>query len=528
MKKSLLIISAMLLVASIFGVIKAYGLPTETTTTEETTLLEYQQQGEFSYLAYIEPSHLFGPEPQATSPALPEVMKYPLSDIDLINVTFGYTFLPDTPVPEVVAEVEVKATIRNLKDPKNVEITLLPKTPRTSDVSVAFPLDFIDTVTANNTEDILTLSGNYSGQEIIITAYVYTTFNTGAGPVFESYSQNLPIRANGPLVEIGGVLNNTNPGHLGDLNYKQQGAYSYEVLLKKSSPQGAITLKSPTVTPPEPLPLKKMSADKTIPMVLVNNLDMSFKFQISSDKPVNIKNETVAIEATLENAEIWSKTYAIIPQTNKKGDFTVSFPLDLKTYADVFKVIQTETGTMTSNQNLTLKATVRTTADTDYGTINTQFLQNITTNLMAKTLEWSDNLTKTQPGSIKATTLVQKTRKLWGMPVTQAITLLVFLTFILFAVFCFSVIWFFMHRQTKVTENEKKAREAQQKYKGIIINVNDLPEIKPGDIVVRVNSVDDLNKTAAGLLKPLLHKTDGQSHIYCVFDGDTRYEYQIE
>jgi hypothetical protein len=523
MKKGLLIISFLLFAASLFGVYKAYSLPTERAVTEEVTLLDYQHQGKFDYLVYLKPSYLYGPEPQEPLPPPPDLMKYPTGIIDRFNVTFNYRFVSDRPIAGTSEEVEVRAIVKSPGAKEEKEIILAPKTSKTGDFTITFPLDISDNISDN----YITISDNISGSEITITAYVYATFETEAGPVFESFTQSLPMQARGPLVEVEGDLNYTSSGYVGELNYEQHGEFSYEVYLKPGSSFGPITLKPPSMISPTPAPPETMGPENTIMSKLVDGMNITFFYHLESSQPIKKLDEAVAIEAVLENPEKWSKTIELVPLTNKSGDFTVTFPLDLKQFSELFDTIQQETGGSASARNLTIKAKVHTLADTDFGTIDADFTQSINTDLTGDTLVWSDNLTKSEPGSIKTTRVVPQTEKYLGLPVSQTRILLAVVASIILVLFIFSLLGYFWPRQGKLTAMEKKAQQAQKKYKNIIVEIKELPEVKPGETVILLNSLDDLTRTAEGLLKPLLHKAEGQRHIYCVFDAATRYEYHL-
>ena len=64
-------------------------------------------------------------------------------------------------------------------------------------------------------------------------------------------------------------------------------------------------------------------------------------------------------------------------------------------------------------------------------------------------------------------------------------------------------------------------------HEGIIIEIDELPAVKPGETVVSLHSLEDLLKAAEGLLKPVLHKAGYDIHIYCVLDVSMRYEYRL-
>jgi hypothetical protein len=525
MKTSIIIIiSTLLLIISLFGVIEVYSLPTEIEVAEDVTLVDYEHQGKFDYTVYLKPSYLYGPEPEKPPQSPPEVMKYPAGIIDHINLAFSYRLVPDKSVERTAAEVEVKAIVRSPGASDEQEVILAPRTSRVGDFIIQFPLIFSDNVT----DGYITISDNITCNEVIITASVYTTIETDTGPVFESFSQSLPIRVKGPLIEVEVDLDYTTSGYIGELNYEQHGEFNYEVCLKSNSPFGSITLKPPPETMPAPVPLKTIKTPPVIISRLVDGMDMSFFYHLESSQPINKLNETVTIEAILENPQKWSKTIEIVPLTAKSSDFTIGFPLDLKQLEELFNTIQQETGVAVSGRNLILKAIVHTLAETDYGTIDADFIQTFSADLGENALVWSGNMTKSQPGVIKTTRFVPQTEEFLGLPVSHIRTALIIIAVIIFIFFVFSLLWYYWYHEEELTAMEKKARKAQKKYKNIIIEARELPEFRPGETVIQLDSLEDLIRTAEGLFKPVLHKTEGRRHIYYVFDTGVRYEHHLD
>ena len=522
MRITLLVVIFVLLAVSLFGVFQVYRLPAEKSVTEEVSLLDYEHQGEFDYIVSLKPSHLFGPEPQET-PAGPDVFKYPAAMIDRFNLTFSYRFVPDEPVAPVTGQVEVRATVRSPGSSGGGEIILVPETPKTGDFTVSFLLDISDNVT----EDIITIGDNVSGSEIIITAYVYTVIGTESGPVFESFTQSLPLRANGPLIEVDGDLAYAITGSLGGLNYQQQGGYDYEVLLRSDSPFGAIVLNPPAAVPSSTAPPPTAGPEDIILLNLIDSANITFSYHLDSTQPLKSQAETVVVEAILSSPASWSKTVVLVPPNNKTGNFTITFPLDLAQFSALFNVIQQETGIAANVRSLAIRATVHATADTDAGTIDSDFTQSISTDLAADTLAWSDNLTKSESGAITTTRVVTKPEKYLGLPVSQARIILPAIAGIFLVLLIAALVWYLREDRGALDAAEKEARQAQKKYKGIMIEIKQLPEVKPGETVVLLKSLNDLIRTAEGLLKPVLHKADGSRHVYCVFDASTRYEYHL-
>jgi len=522
MRRLLLIISLIIFVASIFGACKAFSFPTE--VEEHTTVFNYTHVGKFDYLVYLNPSYLFGPEPEEPPPEpppppAPSNPKYPTEIIDRFDMTFTYLFKPDKPVTRISEEVEVTAIVTSIEEGTE-EIALLPRRTETGEFTTDFTLDMSDNISVSN---------------ITVNAYVYTTVETDTGPIFEIFTQSLAMNSNGPLLEVNADLIRTELGYIGGLSYEQLGCFDYEVYLKPDSPFGAITLKPPLVIPPPPPPMPPPPPAKTagpgelVFAKLMDKMDMTFSYEFKSSGPVNQVAEEVEITAVLENPEVWSKSFVLVPPTRKNGDFTISLPLDLDQFYELFTTIQAETGAPDSPPAITIKADVHTVADTDFKRIDEVFSQTLSPTLKGGILEWNQELVKSTPGSIESSRIIPNPEKYLRLSVSGIRNLSASVAGIIFLL-CAYLVWLNLKfKPVKLTKIEKEVNLAKKKYgERMAESTNQAPPMVENTI--SLDSMDDLIKIADELGKPIIHQaptTAEQSHTYYVFDGFTRYEYLL-
>ena len=527
MKRLFLILSSIFLAAAIFGVYSAFTLPLK--IEEDTTLLNYEHEGKFDYLVYLKPSYLFGPEPEEPPPPPPPPppplpppdLKYPTEIIDRFNLTFTYSFVPDKPVTRISEEVEVIATVKR-PDVKEEEITLVDKTSETGDFTIDFTLDMTDDI---------------SGGDITINAYVYTTVETDTGPIFEAFTQSLGMRSEGPLLEVDGVLKLTEPGYVGELNYEQQGEFDYEVRLKRDSPFGAITLKPPSVPIPEPPappalptpPAKTIGPGEVIFSKLVDKMDATFDYTFKCDQPISELTEEVSIIATLENPEVWSKTFVLVPPTMKSENFSISFPLDIDHFTEMLEAIRSETGVPAESYNLAIKADVHTIAQTDFGPIDEVFSQTLSTALGKGTLEWNEELVESKPGSITTSRMIPNPNKYVGLSVSGIRILSAIVMGSMVFLFLYFLRRYMKFKPVEVPKIEKEISLARKKYGERIVEATSQTPVKD-EKIISIGSMEDLIKIADELSKPVIHQapsTPEEAHAYYVFDGATRYQYVL-
>jgi len=514
MRLSLVIISFVLLAGLAFGVSRAFALPTE--TREQIPVLNYQHRGEFDYLVRQGASYLFGDIPLEAAARPPSALKYPTEIIDRFDMSFTYAFVPGQyELASCTAEVEVRAALRKPGEALQ-EVILVPRTTKTGDFTVDFCLDARELALSPTTR---------------VTADVYTTAETeDSGPIFESFTQSLTIQSEGPLLQVDTSLASTQPASFGEVSYEQRGEFDYSVLLDADSPWGAITIRSPSTPSSQAASAKTLGPGETIFTNLFDGMEVTFSYRFESDRPVKEIAEQVEVNAVLENPGVWKKTFALVPLTDKSGPFTVSFTLDnndFSRFQDVYKSIAGETGSSTPHQ-LTITASVHTVADTDSGVVDEDFSQSLSTVLGGNTLEWEEELVHSKPGSIETTEVVRNQERYLGLPVTGVRILSATVTAILLILFGFSLWLYLARRPERPTGVERQAERAANKYKDLMVDIEELPEAKPGETVISLDSLDDLIRAAQGFLKPVLHKAEEGRHTYCVIDGATRYQYLLK
>ena len=58
-----------------------------------------------------------------------------------------------------------------------------------------------------------------------------------------------------------------------------------------------------------------------------------------------------------------------------------------------------------------------------------------------------------------------------------------------------------------------------------MVDIGELPSVKPSEAVITLSSLDALARIADDLVKPVLHQVEEGGHIYCAIDGAVRYQY---
>ncbi len=522
------ILFSILFLAAVFGIWKAYSTPE--IIQRQVPAVNYQHIGEFDYLVYVTPSHVLGPEPpETTQQEGEEGLLYYRSIIDDIEVRFEYVFLPDRPIEDISTEIEIVAIVHGPSGWQK-EVPLLSRKARVSPFNISFPLElseFNDLINTIETElgirqPTAPLSNIY---DLVIEARVNVAATTGSAPINDTFVQPMTINVGRGSLRWDNKLFLSERKTVGGLTYKHQSNFTYTLELKENSLYSSDikTLGPELYRPPQPI---ARPAEKLIFPRITDIITANFSYQFLSDRPVRNLVEEVKVTAILESPDIWSKTFVLVAPSQKSGSFRVDFSLDVNFFNKLSDTIRNEIGLGLPTNNLTIKAVVHTTADTDYGPIDEVFTQILTGELGPSALIWNEELESSRAGSITRKEAIYNPDKLLGLSIREAKIVSPVVAAISLPFVIYLLIIYIVYKPVPLSKLEKEARQAKRKHKGLVVDVKELPGVKDQAItVISLSSLDDLITIAENLFKPALHKAEEERHTYCVMDDAIRYEY---
>jgi hypothetical protein len=170
------------------------------------------------------------------------------------------------------------------------------------------------------------------------------------------------------------------------------------------------------------------------------------------------------------------------------------------------------------NYDLSINAEVHTTANSPSGPIDSIFTHSLEGTLGTTIITWEEALLKTEPGTLSETVVVTDP----NLPNFRRQSIVV--TGVLLVIFLF-VAWHAIQARPVLSEIKLEALRAKKKHKNVIVDVQKLPTVRHGEVIIPINSLEELIKVSDSLMKPVLHQVEADKHTYCVIDGLTMYEY---
>jgi len=514
-----------LLVASIVGLGYSAEAP-----SEEMPTAKYEHRGQFDYTVYLKPNTLYGDviltEEEEEEEEVPLVFFRNI--IEETRLAFSYKFDSSEPVASITNDVVVSIIAEN-PGVWQKEMTQLEETHKRRDFRVDFPLNLshLDSVVDDIEEEIGITSFQ---RNFVIKAVVHTPAETASGKIIEDdFSHEITAILKAKSLELEGDLEDSEEGSKEGITYKEKGWFDYEVRLKPNELYGPIVLRSERLPEAELPAAEPPASPQTLgPGLLyyfpkiIDTIEASFSYQLSCDRPISEQSEEVEVTAIIENPSKWSKTLVVVPRTRKEGSFTISFPIDIQYFTKVINAIENETDVHGSSYNIMIKTDVHIVAETDLGKIDEVYTQILGAKREGNTLAFDKELSGSQSGSIGGAVIPEASGE-GGLKVLWIIGLVVALL----------ALGYFGWSQTQlrvamVSAGEAEVARAKKKYKQIMVDVEELPGVKPTEIVIPLNSLDDLVRIADDLVKPILHQAEEGRHTYCVIDSGVRYLYVIE
>jgi hypothetical protein len=499
-KRTPFLIAVVLAIIGLAGTVLSFSSPAVTTAKQTSTQLNYTQTGTFDYKASIGPAYFYN----TTQQVIPTSPNIPVKFINSLTMSYKYTSPADN------VQVEVDAVVEKANNWQKT-VVIVPKQAQNGNFLISFPIDLqsIQTLAATIDKELLA-----EGQQSYGTTSLNIDVNVIVYDKTTTFMHTLTVTLGQTYLVIDKNLLQTQNG--------LTGIYSYQVALADNTLFGATTISSPQVSLPPPTIL---GSNDTIFTRLIDALNFTYQYNVTSDQ-VMPAVETIDITAVLENPEKWSKTFVLVPVTQKSGNFTLNFPVDLQQYLTLINNTQSETGVSASAYNLIIKANVHLQAQTAFGAVDKVFSDNISTNLQSGVLAWTGDLSQSDKGSITTTTNVQVPAKILKVKVDTFRVVSIFVLCLGLGMMA-ALLLIRVHTGDKSALAKKSAQETERKFSNMIITVVKMPETKAELSILTVDSLDELIKVAQSLFKPINHAIEGPLSLYWVNDGTTRYEYRL-
>ena len=493
-----LVIASVLVVANLIWVIIAFNAPT---TREKELTQNYDITGKFDHEGYGTPVSRKPP---------PNPIHF-IQIIDSIVVHYSYRFTSEEPLSRVSGTAQLSGILSSPGQWEK-EVLLIPVIDFEGGFSTSFTL---------NTNELVELADNISEElgigasSLLLTlkAAVYSVANVESTIINESFIQTFDVQLTPNIIEWRGLFPLTKKGYNNGMTYEQYGTFGYSVNLKPNILYGDISLNSFIAPVPPPILLDKSPSYRR---ERVETIEATLDYKITSEEQLtNIRHE-VEVNALLSKPNGERISFSLLPKSQKIEDFSLTFPLDIPLFYDIILAAEGEINEYTPTYTLLVEADVHTSAESEVGPIEEDFSKIFVVTMQPDSLVLSNMTEEKQSGSISKTVITPNSGRTAGIMGSLGV-LGVMLTVLLYTIY--------LYRQSrKAPAWDEEVTRAKKEHKDIIVDVLDLPPTGE-QMLIPIDSLDNLVKVANALLKPVLHKTEAYKHIYHVSDGLMTYAY---
>jgi hypothetical protein len=457
----------------------------------------------------------------STSQPLPAA-KYPAAVVNTLDFTFSYQ-----PAISGMAAVSIDAVLAN-SDIWQKTVTLVAEKPISGNMPLKFSLSLDSLVEQFNEIDEVTR---------LTTSPRLVTLKASVVQGNNRFVQSLPFTIDDDILEI--------PGDLQSTQKAGSGTFDYVLNLKPNTLFSTSTLRPPqlSLAPDEILspsydintdpglqpavqPATVLGPDQTAFTKLIDKMNVTMNYQFQSDQAVNSLNTDVNIRAVIEAPNVWSRTINLL-DTNKSGNFSLAFPIDMTGYNALVQAINTETGVSPSSVSISIIAALHTTGVTSSGKIDSTFSPTLKGTIAGNVLQWNKELTTSRPGSIKISRTIANPSHYLGLSAGWARNLSLILAFGFIFLLGFLLMLYIRIKPTQNAPSRTNALRIKKKYGERLVKALDQTPPEAEKVVI-LDSMEDLVKVADELAKPIIYQTPGPSqepYVYFVFDGTNRYQY---
>lgn len=498
-----IIVTGILVLCAIIVVVNTFQSPK--TVEEKKTRLTYSLKTSFDHKTYGRPILPSPPNPRIYARIT-----------DAIRVDYRYDFLPQQPVTNLSETVQITATLGNAQTWQK-EILLVPTTEYKENFDLSFNLD-----SAELTNLAIAISDNVgSGRAptlVTLTARVHTSATTPAGDFTSDFVQTCNVDLSTSIIEWQRPFTLERKNYWKGLIYEEQGEFSFTAQMKENM-LGLGTIRSEN--PPKP-PLLLSPPLSQYPKDTTQLIEMKLFGEFKSDPAAKPAVNDVNIEAIFTGPGGKKYTFPLLDKKVEGNQFELmSTPIDI---ALLYSLIGSDEGLTLGPSpayELLIQGNINTVAQSEFGTINETISPALVALIDQKGVTWPEQKEVTKSGEIKETIVVPNNSRPTFIKISLAFLMMTILGLLL-------AIWRYIEVRkvpVQISPLIEEASRAKAKYKHLLVDVGDLPELPAAGQVIHFDSLDELMKVGDALLKPVLHKAEEERHSYCVIDGSIRYEY---
>jgi len=290
-------------------------------------------------------------------------------------------------------------------------------------------------------------------------------------------------------------------------SYSSNATYDYTALLEPN-----VVYSNRTILKPN---------EGTIYAALTKQINITLTYSFQATLPAIVET-TYSIDQKLKTAA-WQHIISTTPQTTANQTQTeIEFSPFNRTELEAVKAeVEAETGTVSGTYSLEISPTFTVNANTSAGPIHQIFTPVLTINI-GRTEQGNtitiENLQETEAGAITQDKVSPRNDVVIYRYISYA--------FVSIAMVGLSFSAYYYNKARKKT-GQSPVDKLIAPYKDLTVKTKESPQTPQGIMVIDVENLEELAKTAEILARPILHTANGNEHLFYVIDANTKYQCRI-
>jgi hypothetical protein len=290
-------------------------------------------------------------------------------------------------------------------------------------------------------------------------------------------------------------------------SYSSSATYDYTAMLEPN-----VVYSNRTILKPN---------EGTIYSALTRQINITLSYSFQATLPAIVET-TYSIDQNLKVAA-WQHTTSTTPQmtTSQTQTEIELMPFNRTELEAVKAQVEAETGAVSGTYSLEISPTFIINANTSAGPIHQIFTPVLTINV-GRTDQGNtitiENLQQTETGAMTQDNVSPRNDVIIERRISY-----VFVSITMVGL-SFSAYYY--------TKAQKRTGQSPivkliAPYKDLIVKTKETPQTPQGIMVIDVENLEELAKTAEILARPILHATNGNEHLFYIIEANTKYQYRI-
>lgn len=260
---------------------------------------------------------------------------------------------------------------------------------------------------------------------------------------------------------------------------------------------------------------------------LVDKVNVETTYSFNTEPPAQIIDNSLSVEIYISQPQVWSKKISSTLIQSKDETIEYNTTLDMPKLVSIAKNISQGLDLVGSRYTIFVNCTASTRFNDQGSThrIVFPYSSQINIDLISKTVEF---LRKDTYNNSTQKEFETQDVKIEIGSLELGVNTLRYVSVITFAISALPLLVYIgLNTYNSIKKTKKSIEHKIKKFRALIIDAEAIPEGSLGKII-KLERLEDLVKISQSIIKPIIHVSKENRHIFCLVDEDLVYMYEHE